>query len=229
VTVLDQLGGRGEHVFSAPAPGWDGPPGDPLNVVAIECSAGPPSPLVPGLPDDAYESDGQLTKREIRAITLATLAPLPGELLWDVGAGSGSIGIEWMRSHRACRAIAIESSGERAARIARNASALGVPRLRVIHGGAPAALADLPGPDAVFIGGGVTHDGLVEACLAALPIGGRLVANAVTLESEAVLASWYGELGGELSRVAVNRASPVGGFTGWRAMMPVTTWSVVKR
>ena len=180
-------------------------------------------------PDDLYDSDGQLTKREIRAVTLATLGPAPGELLWDVGAGSGSIGIEWMRSHRGCRAIAVEPSAERAARIARNADRLGVPGLRIVEGAAPDALDGLPQPAAIFVVGGVTRDGVVGACLAALPAGGRLVANAVTLESEAALAGWYAEMGGELTRIAVSRGSPVGGFTGWRPMMPVTTWSVVKR
>ncbi|MEU7904551.1 precorrin-6y C5,15-methyltransferase (decarboxylating) subunit CbiE [Actinoplanes sp. NPDC049118] len=185
-------------------------------------------PLVPGLPDSVYEHDGQLTKREVRAVTLAALGPQPGELLWDIGAGSGSIAIEWMRAHRDCRAVAVESSAERVGRIARNAAALGVPKLRVVAGRAPGALAGLPAPDVVFVGGGLTRDGVVEAALAALPSGGRLVANAVTLESEAVLAAWYARLGGELTRIAVNRTSPVGGFTGWRAMMPVTIWSVIK-
>jgi precorrin-6Y C5,15-methyltransferase (decarboxylating) len=226
VTVLAQLGGESEQVVSGAAASWSHPPPEPLNVVAVECSAGPPLSIVPGLPDTAYASDGQLTKRETRAVTLATLAPVPGELLWDVGAGSGSIAIEWMRSHPDCSAIAVESLPARAARIARNAASLGVPGLRIVEGSAPAALAGLPTPAAVFIGGGVTRDGVVETCVAALPPGGRLVANAVTVESEAVLASWYAKLGGELTRTAVCRASPVGGFTGWRAMMPVTTWSV---
>ncbi len=229
LTVLEQLGGPGERELSGTAARWEHPPGDPLNVVAITCGDGPAVSAVPGLPDGLYDSDGQLTKREIRAVTLAALAPVPGELLWDVGAGSGSIGIEWMRAHRGCRAIAVEPSAERAARIARNATALGVPGLRIVEGAAPAALDGLPRPAAVFVGGGVTRDGVVDACLAALPAGGRLVANAVTLESEAVLAAWYAKLGGELTRIAVSRGSPVGGFTGWRPMMPVTTWSVVKR
>jgi precorrin-6Y C5,15-methyltransferase (decarboxylating) len=229
VTVLSSLGGPSAAVLAGTASSWSETTVDPLNVVAISCAgAGSPVPRVPGLPDDLYESDGQLTKREVRAVTLATLGPQPGELLWDVGAGSGSIAIEWMRSHRACRAIAVESSPERAARIAVNAEALGVPALRVVEGRAPDALAELPTPSAVFIGGGVTRDGVVEACLSALPSGGRLVANAVTLESEAVLAALYAKLGGELTRIAVNRASPVGGFTGWRAMMPVTIWAMVK-
>lgn len=256
ITVLAQLGGPSEEVISGPAAALDLTAVDPLNVVAVSCSTGAaeprsagaaepqttqpgaerhsgrlesgPRPVVPGLPDSVYDSDGQLTKREVRAVTLAILGPQPGELLWDIGAGSGSIAIEWMRTHRACRAIAIESSAERAGRIARNAAALGVPKLKVVEGRAPGALAGLPAPDVVFIGGGLTRAGVVDAALAALPTGGRLVANAVTLESEAVLAACHAELGGELTRIAVNRAAPVGGFTGWRAMMPVTIWSVTK-
>jgi precorrin-6Y C5,15-methyltransferase (decarboxylating) len=230
ITVLSSLGGPSATMVSKTAgEDWSDIVVDPLNVAAVACAGhGRAVPVVPGLPDDLYDSDGQLTKREVRAVTLATLGPQPGELLWDVGAGSGSIAIEWMRSHRACRAIAVESSPERAARIAGNASALGVPALRIVEGRAPGALAGLPTPAAVFIGGGVTRDGVVETCLAALPSGGRLVANAVTLESEAVLAALYAKLGGELTRLAVNRAAPVGGFTGWRAMMPVTIWAMVK-
>ena len=259
VTVLAQLGASTEQTITGPASDLNLAEVDPLNVIAVTCSAGGqlpdgagprplvpglsdavresdghlpdragPRPLVPGLPDAVYESDGQLTKREVRAVTLAVLGPQPGELLWDVGAGSGSIAIEWMRTHRECRAVAVESAPERVGRIVRNAAALGVPKLRVVQGRAPGALAGLPAPDAVFIGGGVTRDGVVDAMLAALPAGGRLVANAVTLESEAVLASWYAKLGGDLTRLAVQRAAPVGGFTGWRAMMPVTIWSVTK-
>jgi precorrin-6Y C5,15-methyltransferase (decarboxylating) len=228
VTVLSRLGGPSEHVVTGTASVWEHPPGDPLAVLGIECGDGPRRSIVPGLEDSAYENDGQLTKREIRAVTLAALAPVPGALLWDVGAGSGSIGIEWMRSHPSCRAVAIESHGDRVSAIRRNASALGVPGLQVVSGTAPAALAGLPAPDTIFVGGGLTRDGVLDACLAALPPGGRLVANAVTLETEAVLAAAYGKLGGDLTRVAVNRASPVGGFTGWRAMMPVTIWSVTR-
>jgi precorrin-6Y C5,15-methyltransferase (decarboxylating) len=232
LTVLAELGGPAESVVSGRADSMDLTTVPALNVIAVACSAGDAGPgrrpLTPGLPDAVYDSDGQLTKREVRAVTLAYLGPQPGELLWDIGAGSGSIAIEWLRTHRDCRAVAIEASAERAARIARNAAALGVPGLRIVEGRAPGALAGLPAPDVVFIGGGVTGDGVVEAALAALPAGGRLVANAVTLEGEAVLAGCYGRLGGELTRIAVNRASPVGGFTGWRAMMPVTIWSVIK-
>ncbi|MGK5678393.1 precorrin-6y C5,15-methyltransferase (decarboxylating) subunit CbiE [Actinoplanes sp. URMC 104] len=229
ITVLSQLGGPGERIVSGRAGSWDEPPGDPLNVIAVDCGPdGPRTSVVPGLPDAAYETDGQLTKREVRAVTLAVLAPVPGELLWDVGAGSGSVGIEWMRSHPACRAVAVESSPDRLATIRANASALGVPGLQVIEGRAPAALEGLPTPDAVFIGGGLTGDGVLEACLTALRPGGRLVANAVTVESEAVLAAAHAKLGGELTRLSVSRGSPVGGFTGWRPMMPVTIWSVTR-
>lgn len=227
--VLEQLGGPAEHHLDGTAADWPHPPGDPLNVIALDCAEdGPRSSVVPGLPDDAYESDGQLTKRHVRAATLATLAPAPGELLWDVGGGSGSIAVEWLRAHRDCQAVSVERSPVRAERITRNAAALGVPRLRVVTGPAPAALHGLPTPDAIFVGGGLTAPGLLDACWAALPPGGRLVANTVTLESEALLTEWYRRHGGELLRLAVAHAVPVGGFTGWRQAMPVTQWSVAK-
>jgi precorrin-6B C5,15-methyltransferase / cobalt-precorrin-6B C5,C15-methyltransferase len=183
---------------------------------------------VPGLPDDAFAHDGQITKREVRAVALAALAPVPGQLLWDVGAGSGTVGIEWMRVHPASRAIAIEPRADRRDRIARNAAALGVPGLVTVAGSAPEALAGLPGPDAVFIGGGVTGDGVVAACWAALGTGGRLVANAVTIEGEQALAGWRARLGGTLTRLSVERAGPLGGFTAWRPALPVTQWAAIK-
>jgi precorrin-6Y C5,15-methyltransferase (decarboxylating) len=230
--VLERLGdGTRERHLRGTADGWDAAPGDPLNIVAVECRRDPGAlrlGAVPGLPDAAYEHDGQLTKRHIRAVTLAALAPAPGELLWDVGGGSGSIAVEWMRAHPACRALSVERDPVRAERIARNARTLGVPALRVVAGAAPAALAELPPPDAVFVGGGLTAPGLLGACWGALGPGGRLVANTVTLESEALLAEWYGRLGGELVRLAVAHAAPVGGFTGWRQAMPVTQWSITK-
>ncbi|MET8624109.1 precorrin-6y C5,15-methyltransferase (decarboxylating) subunit CbiE [Kitasatospora sp. NPDC004669] len=226
--VLEQLGSPAERLLDGPADGWPHPAGDPLNVIAVELGDGPRSSLVPGLPDASYESDGQLTKRHVRAATLATLAPSPGELLWDVGGGSGSIAIEWLRAHRDCQAVSIERDPVRAERIARNARRLGVPRLRVATGPAPAALAELPSPDAVFIGGGLTAPGLLDSCWAELRPGGRLVANTVTLESEALLTEWYRRHGGELVKLAVAHAVPVGGFTGWRQAMPVTQWSAVK-
>lgn len=231
--VLEQLGGEGEGQFAGTAEEWTRPPGDPLNVIALECRSQGERPrlsLVPGLPDEAYSHDGQLTKRHVRAVTLAALAPAPGETLWDVGGGAGSVAVEWMRAHRSCRAVCVERDPDRASRIARNAGTLGVPALHVVTAAAPGALADprLPVPDAVFIGGGLTAPGLLRACWDALPDGGRLVANAVTLESEAVLADGHRRFGGELFRLAVSQAVPVGGFTGWRQAMPVTQWSVTK-
>lgn len=227
VTVLEQLGGTAERIRTGRAGDWDMPPGDPLAVVALHCVADPGTvalPLVPGLPDDTFEHDGQLTKREIRAITLARLAPLPGQLLWDVGAGSGSIAIEWLRAEETGRAIAVERDATRAARIERNAAALGVPMLRVVVGQAPAVLDGLDTPSTIFVGGGVTADGVLERCWAALGVGGRLVANAVTVQAEALLATWYEQHGGSLTRLAVQRAAPVGRFTGWRPALPVTQW-----
>jgi precorrin-6Y C5,15-methyltransferase (decarboxylating) len=232
--VLEQLGGDRERVTAeATADAWPAsqPPGDPLNIVAVECRRAPDAlrlGAVPGLPDEAYEHDGQLTKRHIRAATLGVLAPAPGELLWDIGGGSGSIAVEWMRTHPSCRAVTVERDPARAERITRNADRLGVPGLRVVTGAAPAVLAELPRPDAVFVGGGLTAPGLLDACWEALPGGGRLVANTVTLESEALLADAHRRHGGELVRLAVAHAVPVGGFTGWRQAMPVTQWAVRK-
>ncbi|MFI8836993.1 precorrin-6y C5,15-methyltransferase (decarboxylating) subunit CbiE [Streptomyces afghaniensis] len=232
--VLEQLGGDRERTTAeSTADDWPArqPPGDPLNIVAVECRRAPDAlrlGAVPGLPDEAYEHDGQLTKRHIRAATLGVLAPAPGELLWDIGGGSGSIAVEWMRTHPSCRAVTVERDPARAERIRRNADRLGVPALRVVTGAAPAVLAELPPPDAVFVGGGLTAPGLLDACWEALPGGGRLVANTVTLESEALLADAHRRHGGELVRLAVAHAVPVGGFTGWRQAMPVTQWAVRK-
>jgi precorrin-6Y C5,15-methyltransferase (decarboxylating) len=227
LTVLEQLGGPDERVVrGTAASAWSA--GDPLTIVAVECAGAASVPAVPGLPDDAYVHDGQLTKREVRAIALARLAPTPGQLLWDVGAGAGSIAIEWMRVHRSCRAVAVEADPSRAARVHANALALGVPNLSIVEGRAPAALAGLPRPDAIFIGGGLTEPGMVEACWAALTPGARLVANAVTLESEAVLAAWHAKVGGDLTRIEVSRAGAVGGFTAWRPALPVVQWTAVR-
>ncbi|MER5561711.1 precorrin-6y C5,15-methyltransferase (decarboxylating) subunit CbiE [Streptomyces sp. NPDC002506] len=229
--VLEQLGSEEEHQREGVADTWGDGDCDALNVVAVDCRRAPGAlrlGAVPGLPDDAYEHDGQLTKRHIRAATLGALAPAPGELLWDIGGGSGSIAAEWMRTHPSCRAFSVERDPVRAERMRRNAERLGVPGLDVVPGRAPGALAQLPSPDAVFIGGGLTAPGLLDACWAALPAGGRLVANTVTLESEALLAEWYRRHGGDLVRLAVAHAVPVGAFTGWRQAMPVTQWAVVK-
>lgn len=231
LVALAQLGGPGERRFTGTAATWPHPETDPLVVTAIEAVADPgtvPLPTVPGLPDDAYASDGQLTKRDVRAVTLSRLVPLPGQLLWDVGAGAGSIGIEWMRVHPSCRAVAVESDLVRAGRIAANAARLGVPDLQVVVGRAPDALEGLPRPDAVFVGGGASTPLLLDVCWEALAPGGRLVVNAVTVQSEAVLAEWHGRCGGSLTRLSVAHAEPVGGFTGWKPAMPVTIWSVTR-
>jgi precorrin-6Y C5,15-methyltransferase (decarboxylating) len=195
-----------------------------LNVVALELVGPHLAGWVAGLPDDAFEHDGQLTKRDLRASALARLAPTPGEHLWDVGAGAGSVGIEWMRAHPTCTATAVEADPERAERIGRNASRLGVPGLAVVTGRAPEALANLSSPDAVFVGGGATRPGVLDACLSALRPGGRLVVHGVTLETEQLLADAYRAHGGELTRLAVETTAPIGGFTGWTPARTVTQW-----
>jgi precorrin-6B C5,15-methyltransferase / cobalt-precorrin-6B C5,C15-methyltransferase len=227
LTVLEQLGGPGERQHRGTAEAWAAAPGDPLAVVAVACVAAPgtvPLSRAPGLPDDAYEHDGQLTKQEVRAVTLARLAPLPGRLLWDVGAGSGSIGIEYLRAEPSARVLAVERDPVRAQRAARNAARLGVPALRVLTGAAPDALTGLDTPDTVFVGGAVGVPGVLEACWAALRPGGRLVANAVTLEGEAALIARRSRHGGALTRLEVQRAAPVGGLTAFRPALPVTQW-----
>jgi precorrin-6B C5,15-methyltransferase / cobalt-precorrin-6B C5,C15-methyltransferase len=230
MTVLEHVGGR-ERVITDIARTWSKSDVAALNIIAIECQADAnttPLNRLPGLPESAYHHDGQLTKREVRAMTLAALAPMPGELLWDVGAGCGSIGIEWLRSHPRCNAIAIEQHAHRLQFIADNMAALGTPHLQLVQGKAPAALADLPTPDAIFIGGGVTATGLLDTCWTALRSGGRLVANAVTVESELQLLQWHQQVGGELSRIAIQRTQPVGGFLGWKPLIPVTQLIAVK-
>ncbi len=226
--VLEQLGGPAERIHESTAEQWGERAADSLHAVAIEvrCAADAlPLARVPGLPDDAYEHDGQLTKRHVRAIALAALAPLPGELLWDVGAGSGSIAIEWLREEPTASAIAVEARAERAERAVSNALRLGVPQLDVRIGDAPAALDGLPRPDAIFIGGGLTEPGLLERCWAALEPGGRIVANAVTLEGEQVLHVAVAAHGGTLTRLEISHAEPLGSFTGWRAQRPVVQWA----
>lgn len=232
LTVLEELGGPSERVLCGRAGSWQHPPGQALNIVAVAAHADNADVILsrqPGLPDDAYENDGQLTKRDIRAMTLARLAPAPGELLWDVGAGAGSIAIEWMRTHPACRAIAIEASTERAQRVRRNADQLGTPDLRIVEGSAPGALTDLPVPDAVFIGGGASDAGVLEACWHALRPGGRIVVNAVTLETEALLIERYRSHGGELTKLALSRVAPIGEMLRWSPAAPVTQWVATKQ
>ncbi len=227
ITVLEALGGGSERIRTGLAKSFDIGDIAALNLVAIEVVAAPDARILaytPGLADDLFEHDGQITKREIRSLTLSSLAPLRGELLWDVGAGSGSIAIEWMLADSSLRAIAIEADTARAARISRNAAAFGVPELEIIEGRAPQALAGLEAPDAIFIGGGASNEGVIDACIAALKTGGRLVANAVTLETESELLARQARLGGELVRIAVSRAEAIGNKTGWRPAMPVTQW-----
>ena len=229
--VFEHLGGAAERRLTGSADDWAHAEAAALNLVAIECQATADAPRLsrtPGLPDDAFRHDGQLTKRDVRAITLARLAPQPGELLWDVGAGCGSIGIEWMRAHPTCRTLAIEADEGRQGFIEYNRDALGVPGLQLIRGKAPQALAELERPDAIFIGGGVTREGVLALCWERLRPGGRLVANAVTLQSELALAHFRQQHGGELTRIHVAQAQPLGAFDTWRQALPITLLDVVK-
>ncbi|MBT9574238.1 MAG: precorrin-6y C5,15-methyltransferase (decarboxylating) subunit CbiE [Pseudomonas umsongensis] len=231
LSVLEHLGGEAERRIDGAANDWADPVVADLNLIAIECIAQANAPRLSrlaGLPDSAFRHDGQLTKRDVRAITLARLAPVPGELLWDVGAGSGAIGIEWMRAHPGCRALAIEADEGRQLLIEHNRDALGVPGLQLIRGSAPQALVGLERPDAVFIGGGVTREGVLDACWAALKPGGRLIANAVTLQSEMTLMAWREQRGGELTRIHIAQAQPLGDFDTWRQALPITLLDVVK-
>ena len=229
--TFEHMGGDNERCIDASAADWREDRVADLNTIAVDCVVAPGAahlPRVPGLPDDAFVHDGQLTKREVRAATLAALAPAPGQLLWDVGAGCGSIAIEWLRAARGARAIAIERDAARRALIENNAATLGVPQIEIVAGEAPAALDGLAAPDAVFIGGGVADAALVEACWQALGPGGRLVANVVTVEGEQALFGWRERVGGALTRIAVSRAEPLGPLSGWRALMAVTQWSALK-
>lgn len=231
IYVLEHMGGPLERGLEGTASDWPHTDIAPFNTIGVECVAGADAiilPRVPGLPDDAFTSDGNMTKREVRAATLAALSPIPGQHLWDIGAGCGAISIEWMRAHPSCRATAVESRADRIGLIARNAIALGVPRLGMIEGQATDVLAGLDAPDAIFIGGGASTPGLIDLCWDALPAGGRLVANVVTLEGEGALAEFRVRQGGELVRIAVSRAEPVGPFTGWKPLMTVTQLAAVK-
>jgi len=230
MTVLAAMGGKDELRFDGTAEAWDHEV-PAFNTLAVECIAAPDAallPRVPGLADALFQSDGTMTKQEIRAATLAKLMPMRGALLWDIGCGSGSVAIEWMRAARYARAIGIEPRADRRAMAGANAMALGAPKLELVEGFVPDALGGLPAPDAIFIGGGLSR-ATFDAAWAALRPLGRLVANAVTLESEAELMALHAEFGGELVRISVCRAEPVGRLTGWRPAMPVTQWSLVKR
>lgn len=233
LVVLGDLGGETESRQDATADTYDPEQTPALNLVAIELGPHPGLGFAlgttPGLPDDAFEHDGQLTKWELRIAALARLRPVPGQLLWDLGAGSGSVGIEWARTHPRCRVVAVEHDPARAARIGRNAAALGVPQaVEVRRATVGQALAELPDPDAVFVGGGATADVLATAW-SRLAAGGRLVAHAVTLQTEAVLVAAQARWGGELRRLGVDRAAPLGGrFLSWTPARPVVQWAAVK-
>ena len=236
LTVFEHLGGPAERRLDGVAERWQHPRAADLNTLAVECRPGPAPrllPPVPGLPDELFESDGQLTKREVRAATIAALAPLPGQTLWDIGAGSGSVAIEWLRAVPRCRtgagvearAIAVERNAGRCACTARNAAALGVPQLEVVNGEAPDALTLIePRPDTIFLGGGVARPGLLDRCWDLLHSGGRLVANAVSLEAAARLIDFRRRHGGDLTRLAVSRAGPIGKLSAFRALMEVTQY-----
>ena len=238
ITVFEHLGGRKEKQFSGPADSWNHPEGAALNAMAIECIPESNATIlsrIPGLPDEAFFHDGQLTKREIRAVSLSRLMPVVDQVLWDVGAGCGSVAIEWMRTSPRCRAVAIEKSKSRLKLIEQNSQELGVPMLQIISGSAPEVLADLPAPDAVFIGGGLSSGNLLQTCWTALKPGGRLVANAVTLEGEQKLLQWQNEnagksgASGDLTRLSISRAEKIGKFQGWKEMRSVIQLAVIKK
>ncbi|HXP06477.1 MAG TPA: precorrin-6y C5,15-methyltransferase (decarboxylating) subunit CbiE [Stellaceae bacterium] len=231
LAVLEHLGGPAERTVEATAQDWGSRKAADLNTIALECQATPGVrglPRLAGLPDGAFEHDGQLTKREIRAATLAALAPLSGETLWDVGAGCGSVAIEWLRGGDNLSAVAIERDPARVAMIARNAAVLGVPDLRIVNGAAPQALAGLPTPDAIFVGGGMGEPDLLPALWQALRPGGRLVANVISVEGERAVLECQARHGGSLTRLAVSRAEPLGGRHAWRRLIAVTQWAAVK-
>ena len=230
MTVLASMGGDNERRFDGLAESWTHEV-PAFNTLAVDCVAAPDAallPRVPGLADDLFHHDGTMTKQEIRAVTLAKLMPMRGAHLWDIGTGCGSVAVEWMRAARYARATGIEPRADRRAMAAENALALGTPKLTIVAGQAPEALEGLAPPDAVFIGGGLSAS-VFDAAWAALRPLGRLVANAVTLQSEALLIELHARHGGHLTKLSVQRAEPVGGLTGWRPLMPVTQWSLIKR
>jgi precorrin-6B C5,15-methyltransferase / cobalt-precorrin-6B C5,C15-methyltransferase len=231
LTICEAMGGPRERIRSTEAQEFALDNVAALNTIALQVVAEQSARILPraaGLPDEWFEHDGQITKREIRAMTLAALSPGRGELLWDVGSGSGSVAIEWMLADPANSAVAIELRHDRAQRIARNALSFGAPTLSIVTGEAPHAFVDLPRPDAIFIGGGASAPGMMDRALDALTAGGRLVVNAVTLETQAECVDWRARWGGELAQVAIARAEPVGRYSGWRAAMPIVQWRLVK-
>lgn len=237
ITVLENLGSETQSIYKSTANELAiSQPAAKLNSLAITLIADATTRIIsthPGLPDQCFEHDGQMTKQNMRAITLAHLRPLPAQYLWDIGSGSGSIAIEWLRTGNATKATAIEQNQTRADRAKNNAANLGVPHLDLINGKAPDCLENLPAPDAIFIGGGITTNGLLEKALQSLKPGGRLVANTVTIEGEAKLIESYKSNGGNLTQIAMTNADPIGPsanakFHGWRPQMPITQWVYIK-
>jgi precorrin-6B C5,15-methyltransferase / cobalt-precorrin-6B C5,C15-methyltransferase len=231
LTICEAMGGQRERIRATEAQDFALDNVAALNTIALEVVAEHGARVLPrasGMPDEWFEHDGQITKREVRAMTLSSLAPRRGELLWDVGSGSGSVVIEWMLADPANRGVAIEARHDRAERIARNALNFGAPGLSVVTGEAPKVFIDLAKPDAIFIGGGASAPGVIDGALDALTVGGRLVVNAVTLETQAACVDWRARWGGELTQIAVAHAEPVGRYSGWRAAMPIVQWRFVK-
>lgn len=232
LTVFEHMGGDDERVVTLAAEDCKGKNFNDFNTLGIECVAGPDAtllPRVPGLPDQAFTHDGQLTKREVRAVTLSALGPTPGALLWDVGAGCGSVAIEWMRSAPGARAIAFERHDARIKMITENAAALGAPGLEVVTGDVAETLGRHAAPSAIFLGGAVVKKQVFDACWSALRAGGTLVANAVTLEGEAALIARHEAYGGELVRIDVSHVTNVGSRRALKPRMAVTQWRAVKR
>ena len=232
ITVLEHLGGKMERQTSGQAGSWNQPEGAALNAMAIQCIPESDATIlsrIPGLPDEAFIHDGQLTKREIRTVSLSRLIPVVDQVLWDVGAGCGSVAIEWMRTSPRCLAFAIEKSEARLKLLEQNSQELGVPMLRIVPGSAPEVLADLLAPDAVFIGGGLSSGNLLQICWNALKPGGRLVANVITLEGEQKLLQWQNENGGDLTRISISRSEEIGKFQGWKEMRSVIQLAVIKK
>tara|TARA_Y100001970_G_C14243851_1_gene866650 strand:+ start:2128 stop:3369 length:1242 start_codon:yes stop_codon:yes gene_type:complete len=232
INVFEHLGGKNERRYNGEANSWSFPKGAALNAMAIECIPSSEAKIlvtIPGLPDEAFLNDGQITKREVRAITLSRLMPVADHVLWDIGAGCGSISIEWMRVSPRCRAVAIEKSKTRTKLIEKNAFELGVPMLQIVTGIAPKVLKDLPAPDAIFIGGGLTSGAILQTCWKNLNPGGRLVSNVVTLEGEKVLLGWQSKYGGELTRLNISHVEQIGKFEGWKEVRSVTQLALVKK
>ncbi len=226
--VLEALGGSRESVTQVNiAEAMKGGFTHPVAIGIKVAGNGASLPLTSGRPDNVFDNDGQITKRPVRALTLSALAPRPGEHLWDIGGGSGSIGIEWLWAHPSMRASSVEINPERADRIRANAARLGVDHLNVVTGAAPDAFADLDTPDAVFIGGGISQE-MLENVWVRLPDGARLVANAVTLETEVLLANWHADKGGDLMRIEIAQSKPLGNKRGWKSSYPIVQWSVTK-